>query len=786
MSFLNEFEKTLAEKCHQKEPPFCQAACPFHLDIKDLEEKWKKGRYNAAYRTYQNTVGFPEIVSELCDRPCERACIRTRVDGAVSLGLLEKATLDFAKRKTPNAYPLPSKGKKVAVIGGGLSGLGCALRLCNKKYEVTLFEKERVLGGRARARMSAEVFDAEIKNQFQFEQWECRLGEEVTALEPLREAFDAVYVATGEGGTRFGLSLSKEGAFATTESGVFMGGGVRGASLMEALADGLEASHAVERYLKTGMMNEPFRQEGTKIRMDAASIEPKEVILPASGARYTQEEAAAEIARCERCSCNACMKACDLMRLREKTPRRIYEEVYITIHPGTLSRDGTWATRLISTCDQCGLCKQVCPQHIDFGEFFKQSMEAMRAKGAMPWAFHDYWLRDLEFSSGKAKLCRKPEGVEQSRYAFFSGCQLAASDPRYVTRTYEWLRKKQPDTAIWMTCCGVPAQWAGEIKLHAESIEKLRQEWKELGEPTVIFACPTCRKQFEENLPEINGVFLEQIMEEWGFLEPAADGKAAVPESETEQGGASGFSHGDCASMPDFELPEEPQTAKEKQYALFDPCASRTYPELQKSVRRIMDALGVVREELSYEGGEARCCSYGGHINIASPAYTRDVIKHRIRETNAPYLTYCVNCRESFASQGKASLHLLDLLFGLNPEGREAVTVTEKQNHKLAAKRELLKRWWNESMEEEPRVHLIVEKELERKLSESQILVQDMEAVVDHCERERCGVIDPETGHITGHLKIQNMTYWAEYEVLPEGGFRLWNGYSHRMNLEGE
>ena len=44
MSFLNEFEQTLAERCHQNEPPFCQAVCPFRLDIKDLEDKWKKGR----------------------------------------------------------------------------------------------------------------------------------------------------------------------------------------------------------------------------------------------------------------------------------------------------------------------------------------------------------------------------------------------------------------------------------------------------------------------------------------------------------------------------------------------------------------------------------------------------------------------------------------------------------------------------------------------------------------------------------------------------------------------
>lgn len=81
---------------------------------------------------------------------------------------------------------------------------------------------------------------------------------------------------------------------------------------------------------------------------------------------------------------------------------------------------------------------------------------------------------------------------------------------------------------------------------------------------------------------------------------------------------------------------------------------------------------------------------------------------------------------------------------------------------------------------------LMVEKELEKKLSVNQILVSDMEEVVEYCEREGRGVLDPETGRTTGHLKIQNMTYWAEYETLPDGGYKLWNGYAHRMNLEGE
>ena len=128
MGFLQNFEKTLADQCFQNEPPFCSAACPFHLDINDLIHKWRKGRFNAAYRTFQNTVGFPGIVAALCPHPCEKACLRCRSeqpgDGAVSLHLLEQATLAYAKRKKPNAYNMPLKDKKIAVIGSGLSGRG--------------------------------------------------------------------------------------------------------------------------------------------------------------------------------------------------------------------------------------------------------------------------------------------------------------------------------------------------------------------------------------------------------------------------------------------------------------------------------------------------------------------------------------------------------------------------------------------------------------------------------------------------------------------------------------
>lgn len=78
---------------------------------------------------------------------------------------------------------------------------------------------------------------------------------------------------------------------------------------------------------------------------------------------------------------------------------------------------------------------------------------------------------------------------------------------------------------------------------------------------------------------------------------------------------------------------------------------------------------------------------------------------------------------------------------------------------------------------------LFIDDELKDRLSRDMIMEEDMEEVVARCEGEnRKLLVD---GHFLGHKKIGNMTFWAEYS--PEGdGFRLWNGYAHRMCLEEE
>lgn len=791
MGFLQDFEKTLAEKCFQNEPPFCAASCPFHLDVKDLVKKWQKGRFNAAYRTYQNTVGFPGIVAALCPHPCEQACLRCRTggarpkesadeeediavaDGAVSLHLLEQATLALANRKKPNAYNMPLKDKKVAVVGGGMSGLACTLFLCNKKYQVTVFEKSGRLGGRLWQELEPEIFLADIENQFRFESYELRLNTEVTSLEELAE-YDAVYLATGAEGNTFGLTDRPEGAFASSRDGVFWGGAMKGKNTIEAIADGLFASHAVERYLKTGLMNQPKEPEGTRLCLNRDRLEAQPVVQPADGSCYTEEEAAAEAGRCALCACDACMKSCDLMRLYEKTPRRIYEEVYITIHPGTLSRDGTWATRLITTCNQCGVCKQACPQKIDFGEFFLNAHRAMHDKGAMPWAFHDYWLRDMHFSNGEAGiLVRGSQCSEKPRLLFFPGCQMGASEPEYVKKSFSWLLAICPESALWLHCCGAPAEWAGDQSGHAAEISEIRREWEALGRPQVVFGCTTCRQMFEKYLPEIPGVFLYEIMAEQGKKVKLEYASELV--SGKENGNAPESTSDRIGQASSELLPKE-------SCSIFDPCSSRDFPELQESIRKLASQLSVELEPLEHERENARCCSFGGHTSIAAGRYSYEVAKDRLRERENPYITYCVNCRDTFAAQRKPVYHILDLLFGLHGDDRVPPTLSERWENRRRLKYELTEQYLGEIPERRVPMTLYMEEELRRQLSREMILESDMAETIAWCE-ESGRKLQNGAGHFAGHKKIQNMTYWVEY--LPEGdGYRLFNGYAHRMCLE--
>ena len=742
MSYLND----LVVDCLQFERAFCGAECPFNIDIPNFIGTLQQGRFNSAYKTYQHAVGFPGIVSSLCHEPCKLVCPLKDNGGAISLRLLEKAAMKYARSTNPDQFNMPPKDKRIAIIGGGICGLACALRLSTRKYDVTVFEKSDKIGGHLYDVADSKIFLEDIELQFSFESYSLVLNREINDLKELD--FDAIFIATGKDGSDFGLLRSNDGAYATSAQGVFIGGSITGANTMQAIAQGLEASNAVERYLKIGKMNQPLAEQGTKLTLDAIRIIPNDAILPANADLYSKEETISEAKRCLKCKCDACNHYSPLLSYFDKFPRRVTEEVEITLVPSSLDGDASIATRLIATCNQCGLCKEVCPVNIDVGKFLLESHRTMREKDKMPWAFHEFFLRDMEFSNSDAALTKLPEGYSKSSYFFFPGCQLGASDPEYVLSSYRFLTNRFPDTALMLNCCGAPADWAGDEPIHNRAMQQIKENWISLGKPTAIFACPMCKKMFQDYLPEIKGIFLYDLIEE----------KDINPSNKFKEIAAS----------------------------VFDPCASRHEPELQNSIRKMATKVGFKLEPLPMEGKMAECCSYGGQVAIANPPYASYTARKRIAQNDNPYITYCSNCRDIFTREGKQTWHILDVLFDLEQKSRETLpSISQRRYNRLLLRQQVLSEFWNEqfTIKNEDMVIQIPEK-LKEKLNNEYILESDIQKVIAECEQSGSKIYDPAKDIYTGYMQIGNMTIWAVYRTIKEDNYELVNAYCHRMKIE--
>ena len=746
---MSDFRAQLARTCMQDDPPPCASVCPFGLDIRAFIGHMKRGAFSAAFRLYRDTVAFPGIVSRLCGQPCRGACVFAEKGGPIALRDLEAAAIAHAPNIKPNSYNLPRRPNKIAVIGAGPGALACALRLASKKYEVVIFEKEERVGGSLWSLLPEEVFMPELERQFMYEKVDFRLGQRVTDLAQVQA--DAVYVSTGAGGDCFGLELSGRGACASRRDGVFLGGELAGRTVMEAIADGLLAAKAIERYLKVGGMNEPFRDFSTRFHPDPALLPYTPPVPRAGEGVLTKEEAVAEASRCQQCQCDACVKYCDLMRSYHKYPKRVEEEVQTTIEPVSLSRKARLATRFIATCNHCGLCKEVCPVSLDTGTYLLDSHRRMVEEEAMPWAYHEFWLRDMEFSNGEASLLLDPDGNGNPKYLFFPGCRLGGSDPRLVLDSFRTLLEHEPESALYLGCCGAPAEWAGEEKLHSETVEEFARVWEDLGRPTVVFACLNCRQELARHLPRAEGMSLYELLDSW--------------------------------DLPVF------QSGAGQAAAVFDPCPSRDFPETQRAVRSLARKAGFHLDALPLEGEYAQCCGWGGQVEIANPKYAQGVAQNRIEASPLPYLVYCANCRDVFARRGKAAAHLLRAIFPEREGGLwddPVPTATQSRDSRRWLKRQLLLRYKPEEVPSMENAHtgapLLISPELLKKMDQHYLLREDVESVVDACERTGKYLLNEEKGTRLGHAMAGRLTIWAEYRNL-ENCRELVNVYAHRMQI---
>ena len=738
--------KTKINACLQDESPFCTYSCPFHIDIIELIKKVRRGSFDSAYKQYRNKVGFPQIVAEICDHPCQSACPRKDIDDAVQLQLLEKSICDYTKNKKPTDYNIPTKKHSIAIVGGGITGVACALRIAEKKYSVTLFEKSDRLGGTLHDIMDSQTIQEEFDNQFMFIDYTLKLNHEIKSLDELKD-FDAVYIATGLGGNDFGL-------LENPVEGHFVGGSILGINKMEALAMGLDGVNPVEWWLKTQTMPPQKEENFCQMLVDNEIYTPTPTVAPENGVSYTKEEAMAETLRCAECSCDSCRRHCDLIDILKKQPKRLKDEVDNSVEPKHCDGGGYTYKRVMAACSDCGQCKDHCPEGIDFGTFILEGRAKIQAKGEMPAAFYGYWLNDCNHAqSPKSAYTSLPKGMKKAEYAFFPGCQIGASDPEYVLKSYQYLTSINESTAIMLYCCGVPQYWAGKTDLHEQSIKNLKDKWNKLGQPTLIFACPTCYEQFKRFLPEIPGKMIYEL-----------------PELK--------------------DLASKMKKANTEQISVFDPCVTRKNPELQQAVKDLVAEMNYEHQPLKTDGNNAMCCSWGGHGSIANPDFANQVIKRRIEQNENTYIAYCINCRDIFASSGKPTYHIFDLLFDINDSQRQAPLINDRRRNRELLKSKLMNQFGQETNEEltmtvENKYNLHISDQLKEKMSKEYILEEDVITVVNYCEDTKEKLLSKTSNHYFGHLRIDYATYWVEYETV-ENGLNLVNVYAHRMLIDGE
>ncbi len=770
------------DTCRQNERPFCSAACPFHVDVSDFQMKMANNNYSAAYRTFRNAVGFPDIAAALCPEYCAPVCPRGELDQSVQLNLLERTCVARAAKKDPTDYNVPIKPRKIAVIGAGASGLACALRLTQKKYDVTIYEKTGRLGGKLWERMPSEIFLEDIRRQFQFEKYTLHLDTEINNIDAIRDqGFEAIYAATGKEGHDFG-ALNRENAYCTMDGNiaVFAGGSLTGKDPIRALADGLDMAWAIEVFLKTGKLEYPGETAPSRAAVDPDRLRKTDGVIPSGNGLFTDEEAAAEAARCIRCQCSACMKYCDVCGYHNKWPMRIRDDIMATVafstSPSMMKK--TPAKRLMNTCTQCGLCDEVCPEGIEIGAMFLEARRSLHKQGTLPGAYHQFWVRDMEFTNGEfAALAKRAPGQEQCTYAFFPGCQLGAADPRYVTGPFRWLLSKAPDTGLMLHCCGVPAEWAGNEEMHENVIGDLRRDWEHLGRPVLIFACPACQKHLKEYLPQMEAISLYEVLEQWGFEASGQPGCEAPGQTAGQSG----------CEVPGHDAADKIAQTEGGIYSVFDPCAARHAESQEQAVRKLAEKSGVILEELP-KGDMHGCCGYGGHVSEANSDYFDYVVKRRSALSGNSYLVYCINCRDVFRGEDKPAIHLLDLLFDIGGKDGRLPSLTQRRRNRVELKEMLLREIWGETMEKKPeqcRFRLIIGADVLDKMDELKIIEEDVCRVIELGETTRRRTFDPQKGTYTCYRESGHITFWVEYRPKGED-CEIVNVYTHRMKIKLE
>ena len=732
----------MVERCVYAHPPFCSAACPLKLDARAFLEAAAAGNFKKALQLYEKIAPFPLILAMGCGAPCQAQCRLSSLGDGVAIRAVEEAVARFGQTPKLGGVFRSRKRKSAALFGSGLFPLFLAGELEKKAYPLTVFCEEADLAAFLRCEtdfLDETAFALELKRlkgkdiQFVFG---CTLDE--SFVREKRADFDILCCSWPL------LQKLRPGAVCDTglmycAQEALVSGKTQG--VMDAAFGAKKAALTVDRLAQNLDPTNTRGQEGpveSQLYTDLSQAAALRRIAM-SGTGYTREEAAAEAGRCIQCRCEECLKSCAFLRHYKKHPgllaREIYNNTQIIMGDHQLNKP-------MNSCALCGQCTVVCPNGFDMARVCEMARENMVSTDKMPLAPHEFALLDMLFSNGEAFLARPQPGFETCRYVFFPGCQAAAIAPETVKAAYLDLCARLPGgVGLMLGCCGAIAHWAGREELSAQTRELLDRELGKLGDPTVIVGCPSCRQELSRH-PGLRLVGIWDLLLELGL--PA---------------GARGL---------------------DRPAAMHDACGARGDEHTQQAIRELARRLGCELVDTPYSGDRSPCCGYGGLTAYANPEVAAEMTEACLERSDAPYLSYCMACRDRFARQGRESRHILELCYGT--DAGDAPDISEKRRNRLALKNELLRELWlEEPMEKKLDYPLFWTDEVRRMMDERMILTEDVIAVLEDFRRSGEAIRD-EDGLLVARRQVGNATFWVKFS--PEGeGYRVCRAWSHRMKV---
>ena len=345
--------------------PPCTATCPLHCNAQGYVALISQGKFKEALALVREKLPFPGILAYACSHPCEKECKRIEEDHPIPICHLKRFLVDHVEEPEFEFTPSQEKDQKVAIIGGGPSGLVAAYDLRKMGYSVTIFESRNELGGLLTHgfpsyRLPRQVIDKDLSviNKMGIEvRLNTEVGKDIPA-ETLLQSFDAIFMSVGVASTVSmtrifkGLKRTRKGwiqvnpiSLESSLKGIFAGGdAVRGPStIIDSMAHGRKAAISIDRYLRVEDLMEGRDLEGKQTSPFQSTLpdskRKKREILPDMvkplGTGFTAEEAIEEAKYCLNCGgcsdCGECAKYCQ--------PKAVIygmKEERIELHVGTI------------------------------------------------------------------------------------------------------------------------------------------------------------------------------------------------------------------------------------------------------------------------------------------------------------------------------------------------------------------------------------------------------------------------------------------------------------------